>query len=214
MSAALSMPFLTEPAAIDAVVALARFCGAKGWIPATAGNFSARIDAARVAVTATGHDKTELTADGVIVVDLDEDAAGKRHPKLSAEGPLHLQLYRDDPTIGAVAHGHPLSAVALSRRHAGRGEIAFEGWEMQKGVRGIATHESRIVLPIFANDQDTDRMARAVSAAMPSWTQPVFGYLIAGHGLYAWGRDAREAKRHIETYVHLLDLTLEEERRP
>ena len=48
---------------------------------------------------------------------------------------------------------------------------------------------------------------------MKGWPQPVFGYLIAGHGIYAWGKDAREARRHLEAYAHLLTLIMEEERR-
>ena len=35
------------------VLALAHHCGAKGWIPATSGNFSVRIDAERAAITAS-----------------------------------------------------------------------------------------------------------------------------------------------------------------
>lgn len=206
-------PALTEPDAVASVIALARFCGAQGWIPATAGNFSARIDLARAACTATGSDKTELATDGVIVLDIAENLDGPGHPRMSAEGPLHLQLYRDDPSIGAIGHAHPLSAVFLSRRHETAGKIAFDGWEMQKAIRGVATHEGSIELPIFANDQDTRRLGLRVSGAMASWNGPVFGYLIAGHGLYAWGRDWRETRRHLEAYTHLLDLTLEEERR-
>ena len=206
-------PALTESDAVQAVIGLARYCGAKGWVPATAGNFSARIDLARAAITATGGDKGETSEANVIVADIDENLTGTPHPRLSAEGPLHLQLYKDDPSIGAVAHAHPLAAVVLSRRHMAKGRIVLEGWEMQKAIRGIVTHESTIELPIFANDQDTRLLGLRVSEAMKDWTGPVFGYLIAGHGIYAWGKDAREARRHLEAYTHLLDLTLEEERR-
>jgi methylthioribulose-1-phosphate dehydratase len=210
---ALAFPALTEPDAVQAVIGLARYCGAKGWVPATAGNFSARIDLARAAITATGGDKGETTEANVIVAEIEDNLTGTPHPRLSAEGPLHLQLYKDDPTIGAVAHAHPVSTVVLSRRHLDKGKIVLEGWEMQKAIRGITTHESTIELPIFANDQDTRRLGLTVAEAMKDWTGPVFGYLIAGHGIYAWGRDAREARRHLEAYAHLLDLTLEEERR-
>ncbi len=208
-----AFPALTEPDAVQAVIGLARWCGAKGWVPATAGNFSARIDLARAACTATGGDKGALTEAGVIVLDIAETLDGPCHPRMSAEGPLHLQLYRDDPAIGAVAHAHPLSAVVLSRRYLDKGRIVIEGWEMQKAIRGVATHEGAIELPIFANDQDTRRLGLRVSEARGDWNGPVFGYLIAGHGIYAWGRDAFEARRHLEAYAHLLDLILEEERR-
>jgi methylthioribulose-1-phosphate dehydratase len=206
-------PGLTEPDAVQAVIGLARWCGLQGWVPATAGNSSARIDLARAAMTATGGDKGETTEDNVIITDIDENLTGTPHPRLSAEGPLHLQLYKDDPTIGAVAHAHPLAAVVLSRRHLNEGRIILEGWEMQKAIRGITTHEGSIELPIFANDQDTRRLGLRIKQAMADWKQPVFGYLIAGHGIYAWGKDAREARRHLEAYAHLLALVMEEERR-
>jgi len=208
-----AFPALTEPDAIQSVIGLARWCGAKGWVPATAGNFSTRIDLARAPCTASGGDKGAVSEDGVIVLDIAENLDGPGHPRMSAEAPLHLQLYRDDPSIGAVAHAHPLAAVLLSRRHAGAGRIVFEGWEMQKALRGVTTHEGSLELPIFANDQDTRRLGLRVSSARASWNGPVFGYLIAGHGIYAWGKDAFEARRHLEAYAHLLDLILEEERR-
>jgi methylthioribulose-1-phosphate dehydratase len=34
-------------------------------------------------------------------------------------------------------------------------------------------------------------------------------YLIAGHGLYAWGRDMAEARRHTVALEHLLTYELE-----
>jgi methylthioribulose-1-phosphate dehydratase len=196
-------------AAVADVVALARFAGSRGFIPATSGNFSARIDARRAAVTASGSDKSELAADGVIVAEID----GAPHPRASAEAPLHLALYRDDPEIGAVAHVHHFAGTLLSRRYASRGALPIEGFELQKAFRGVTTHETRIEVPIFANDQDMERLAPVVSARLKS-SAPVFGYLLAGHGLYVWGRDAKDARRHLEAFDTLFNLILHEEGRP
>jgi methylthioribulose-1-phosphate dehydratase len=38
---------------------------------------------------------------------------------------------------------------------------------------------------------------------------PMWGYLIDGHGLYAWGRDMHEARRHLEALEFLLGCELE-----
>ena len=38
---------------------------------------------------------------------------------------------------------------------------------------------------------------------------PMWGYLIDGHGLYAWGRDMAEARRHLEAFEFLLGCELE-----
>ena len=44
-------------------------------------------------------------------------------------------------------------------------------------------------MPVFANDQDTVRLAALASKrfAGADRAQLAPGYLIAGHGLYAWG---------------------------
>jgi methylthioribulose-1-phosphate dehydratase len=36
-----------------------------------------------------------------------------------------------------------------------------------------------------------------------------WGYLIAGHGLYAWGRDGAEAMRHLEAIEFMLECELD-----
>jgi methylthioribulose-1-phosphate dehydratase len=36
------------------------------------------------------------------------------------------------------------------------------------------------------------------------------GFLIRGHGLYAWGRDVSEARRHIEGFEFLFACMLQE----
>ena len=36
-----------------------------------------------------------------------------------------------------------------------------------------------------------------------------WGYLIAGHGLYAWGRDISEARRHLDAFEFMLGCELE-----
>jgi methylthioribulose-1-phosphate dehydratase len=41
---------------------------------------------------------------------------------------------------------------------------------------------------------------------------PRSGYLIAGHGLYAWGRDLAEARRHLEAFEFMLACELEPRR--
>ena len=38
---------------------------------------------------------------------------------------------------------------------------------------------------------------------------PLWGYLIDGHGLYAWGRDMAEARRHLDAFEFLIRCELE-----
>jgi methylthioribulose-1-phosphate dehydratase len=192
------------------VVYLAQHAGAMGWVPATSGNFSARVDEQRCAVTATGGFKGETTADRVIVVEIGQPGDPLAEG-LSSEGPLHLQLYRDNPWIGAVAHVHTHASMALSRRHAQDDALQLAGWELLKAFPGIATHDTSVSVPIFHNDQDVERLAALVHERLRKYPD-VPGYLIAGHGLYAWGANAMDTRRHLEAFEALLNLQLEEER--
>jgi methylthioribulose-1-phosphate dehydratase len=37
---------------------------------------------------------------------------------------------------------------------------------------------------------------------------PVHAFLVRGHGLYTWGRDLDEARRHVEILEFLLEVVL------
>ncbi len=200
---------LSVAEAVDGVIALAHFAGARGMVPATAGNFSVRIDAGTAALTATGGDKGAITAANVINVPIN----GPRHPRASAEGELHLQLYRDDPSIGAVAHVHHKAATVLGRRHLSRGFLRIAGWELLKVFRGVTTHETHIDVPILANSQDMEMLAHEASRRIEGLS-PCFGYLLAGHGLYVWGSGVAETRRHLEGFDALFDMILAEENGP
>lgn len=193
-------------AAAAGVIAMARYAGERHWVPATSGNFSVRIDDRFAAVTATGADKANLTEADVIAAEI----TGAKHPRASAEAPLHLVRYAADPSIGAIAHIHTLPATLLSRRHAATGVLRLEGWELLKAFSGITTHETALDIPIVPNDQDTDRLAAHVEARLKV-SGAVPGYLIAGHGLYAWGASAKDAIRHMEAFDFLLTAELNEE---
>jgi len=196
------------PAEVAAdLAAIGRFVAARGWVPATAGNFSRRIDAASVAVTRSGIDKGNIRPQDLIAVPL----AGELPAGVSAETPLHVARYRRDAGVGAVLHVHTVAATVLSRADAAQGFVELDGFEMHKSLSGVTTHESTLRLPVFANDQDTARLAARIESALPA-EPPVPGYLLAGHGLYAWGATMTDAQRHLEGLEFLLQCSLEERR--
>jgi methylthioribulose-1-phosphate dehydratase len=189
------------------LAAIGRFAAAHGWVPATSGNFSCRIDGAHAAVTRSGIDKGNIRPEDLVVVPL----AGELPAGVSAETPLHVARYRREAGIGAIVHVHTVAATVLSRADAARGFVELEGFEMHKSLHGVTTHESNLRLPVFANDQDTSRLADRIEGALPV-PAPVPGYLLAGHGLYAWGATMADAQRHLEGLEFLLQCSLEERR--
>ena len=177
-----------------------------GWTPATSSNFSHRLDDRHAAITVSGRDKGRLVEDDIMVVDFDGQAVG-RPLRPSAETLLHTQLYRRFPEIGCVLHTHSPVQTVASRLYAGAGHVRLEGYELLKAFHGNHTHEAAVDVPVFANTQDMGVLAAQVDALLDR--KPLWGYLIDGHGLYAWGRDMAEARRHLEAFEFLLGCELE-----
>ena len=179
-----------------------RDLAALGWTPATSSNFSMRLDASHIAVTISGRDKGRLSGEDVMVVDLDGGAVATT-ARPSAETLLHTQIYRRFADANAVLHTHSRAQTVASRLFASRGVVRFEGWELQKAITGYTTHESTLDLPVFANTQDMSELVREVDAWIDAG-KPLSGYLIDGHGIYTWGRDMPETRRHLEAFEFLL----------
>ena len=202
------MSTVSFPDAAAQIVAVGRWLDAKGWAPATAGNYSMRLDDGSFAVTVSGKHKGRLTADDVMRVD--SAGASLDGKKPSAETALHLDLYARFPDCGAVLHSHSPEAVGLSRTVDGDA-YTLTGHEMLKVLPGIATHDISVALPIVDNSQD---MADIIAAVAPALLAPdaIPAYLIRGHGLYGWGRDMAAAERVIEGIEWMIAAELAERR--
>jgi methylthioribulose-1-phosphate dehydratase len=176
---------------------------ARGWVPATAGNISVRLDETRIALTCSGGHKGFLDADGVMQVDL--HGRPLTHARPSAETLLHCQIYRLFAQAGAVLHGHSVAGTVLSM--AAPGPIRLAGYEVLKAFEGQSTHDVALDLPVFDNDQDIARLARQVEPVLMAGAP--LGYLIRGHGVYVWGPDMAVAMARLEGLEFLLACELE-----
>ena len=188
------------------IIVNVRELAALGWTPATSSNFSHRLDDAHAAITVSGRDKGKLREGDIMVVDMDGRAVGSDH-RPSAETLLHTQLYARFPDVGCVLHTHSRAQTIASRLFAGAGHVRLEGYELLKAFRGNDTHEAAVDVPVLPNSQDMPTLAAQVDALFDRG--PMWGYLIDGHGLYAWGRDMAEARRHLDAFEFLLDCELE-----
>ncbi|VEI16804.1 Methylthioribulose-1-phosphate dehydratase [Serratia plymuthica] len=197
---------MTENQQLTALLAACHWIGEKGWCPATGGNMSLRLDDQRCLVTESGKDKGSLTeADFLLVETATNHVPSGRTP--SAETGLHTLIYRLYPQIGAVLHTHSVNATVLSRVERSDG-LALQGYEMQKSLGGQSSHLDSVMIPIFDNEQDIPRLAARV-AAYAEVTPLQYGFLVRGHGLYCWGRQVAEARRHLEGLEFLFQCELQ-----
>ncbi len=177
----------------------------RGWVLGTSGNFSAVVsrDPFRLAITSSSIDKGALMAGHILQVDGEGNVLeGDGRP--SAETLLHLAVVRLRQA-GAVLHTHSVWSNILSDACSADGGLNIEGYEMLKGLEGVSTHEHREWLPIIENSQDMNRLAGSVEETLAKHPQ-AHGFLLRRHGLYTWGKDIAEAKRHVEIFEFLLEV--------
>jgi methylthioribulose-1-phosphate dehydratase len=192
---------------IDALCAAARWCYARGWIPATSGNFSVRpyTDArARVLITPSGLDKGTLQRGDLIEVDAEgRVVAGNGKP--SAETALHLVLYEARPEAGAILHVHTVWNTLLSARYAAEGYVPLEGYEILKGLSGVTTHAHLERVPVLENTQEYSVLSSQLKNALEK-NPGAHGVLLNRHGLYTWGTSVANGRRHLEALEFLFEV--------
>jgi methylthioribulose-1-phosphate dehydratase len=193
-------PSFSEAAALLADTG--RAFHARGWAPATAGNYSAVLarDPLVLAVSASGVDKAALDGRHFVAVDEDGRVTGG-YGRPSDETAVHLAVVRAR-SAGAVLHTHSVWSTVLSQTD---GHVEIRGFELLKALAGVATHEHVERLPVVENTQDYGAMAASVVDALAAHPG-CHGLLLRGHGLYAWGRDVAEARRHVEALEFLFEV--------
>jgi methylthioribulose-1-phosphate dehydratase len=177
----------------------------RGWVLGTSGNFSAVVSRAplQLAITASGASKGTLGVDGFLRCDAAGQIVGRRTGTPSAETLLHIEVVKRRGAT-AVLHTHSIWATMLSDRHAARGGLCIEQYEMLKGLSGVTSHEHREWIPILDNDQDMPRLASHVGETLTRHPD-AHAFLLRRHGLYTWGATIAEAERHVETLEFLFE---------
>lgn len=185
---------------------------ARGWSPATAGNFSVRLPGPtfKLLVSPSGTDKSHLRPSHLLEISSGGDLLhGEGKP--SAEYLLHLAVY-DVLGASSVLHVHTVWNTILSREFAADGALTISGYELLKGLSGVTTHEHQEIVPILPNGQDMNQLSeelRGVLKRNPS----AHGFLLAGHGLYTWGDSIAAAYRHLEAFEFLFEVIAREHER-
>jgi methylthioribulose-1-phosphate dehydratase len=185
----------------------------RGWCDGTGGNFSCVIqqEPLLLLMAPSGVDKGSVAPEALIEVDESARVVGGEG-KASAETLLHLAIVQETGA-GAVLHTHSQAGTLLSQWAGstdpgcgtdpdGVAHLTVKNLEMLKGLAGITTHQTSVEIPVLANDQNLQRLSLQ---AAPHLAGAPHGLLIAGHGLYAWGKDLMEACRHLEILEFLLE---------
>ncbi len=189
---------------VESIIYAGKLLDSKGWVPATSGNISHRLDDSRIAITVSGRHKGRLRKEDIIVVDMQARPITEGKP--SAETLLHTFIYRNFPHANAVVHTHSPNATLISRLK--KGQVEIEDYELLKAFPDIDTHETKLSVPVLENDQNMQRLTERLSEVIDKDRH--FGFLISSHGLYTWGRSMEEALIHAEAYEFLFECELKQ----
>ncbi len=195
--------FLKHPGLISELIEVGRELHLRGWLPASGGNLSARLDKDLVLITASGSHKGHLTREDFVLVDLKGNLV-KGSKKPSAETLLHLLVYNLFEEVMSVLHIHSINSTLISR--LSQGDIKLQDYELLKAFEGINTHQTTLCVPLFENSQDMESLSRMVEGRLKG--ERVYGFLLRSHGLYTWGNTIKEAYIRLEAFEFLFECEL------
>jgi methylthioribulose-1-phosphate dehydratase len=173
---------------------------ARNWFPGTSGNVSIKVDHEPITffVSASGKDKTKRTSEDFLLVDGDGKPVEQTQLKASAETGIHCEVYRLTDA-GCCLHVHTVDNNLISELYGDAGEITFQRQELIKAF-GIWEEDGSITVPIVENYADLEKLSEAVAGVIKPDTKAV---LIRNHGITVWGKNAFEAKKHLEAFEFL-----------
>ncbi|WP_113927800.1 methylthioribulose 1-phosphate dehydratase [Bacillus sp. P14.5] len=174
----------------------------RDWFYGTSGNLSIKVDSSPLTflVTASGKDKRKTTDEDFLLVDRDGCPAEQTSLKPSAETLLHAEIY-GRTNAGCSLHIHTVDNNVISELYGDAGEVTFKGKEIIKAF-GLWKEDAELHLPIIPNHADIPLLAQELTPHIHGDSGAV---LIRNHGITVWGRNAFEAKKHLEAYEFLFN---------
>jgi L-fuculose-phosphate aldolase len=175
------------------IVEAGRRLYARAYIASNDGNISARLDDRRLLTTPKSVSKGFMTPDMMVIVDYDgTKISGERDP--STELPMHLEIYRNRPDVGAVVHAHPPLATGF----------AVAGIPLTRAVLAeVITTLGSIPIAAYGTPSTSE-----LPDAVRKYIKAHDGMLLANHGAVTCGPDVMSAYFKMETIEHFAKISL------
>ena len=175
---------------------LARFgqmLHSQGFLAATEGNLSVRLDSKRVMITPTGFSKGMMHPEDMVIVDRDgRKLEGETNP--SSEIGMHLAIYRMRPDVGAVVHAHPCTATGFASAGIALDEPLCSEIVMTLGSVPLAPYATT----------GSTRLSEVLTPFIPDYN----AILMANHGVVSYGDDLSQAYLRMEAVEHFAKVVL------
>jgi L-fuculose-phosphate aldolase len=175
------------------IVQFGRQLHGNGFVAATDGNLSIRLDENRLLVTPTCMSKGMMRPTDLVIVDMEGNRlAGKR--KVSSEIGMHLLIYRMRPDVHGIVHAHPPTATGF----------AASGFGLSRPlVCEVVVGLGSIPLARYGTP-GTAELTEALEPLIPEHD----AILMANHGVVTYGASLENAFMKMETVEHFAKIAL------
>jgi L-fuculose-phosphate aldolase len=164
-----------------------------GFVAATDGNLSVRLDDRRFLVTPTGFSKGMMEPEDMVVVDLQgKKLSGRYNP--SSEIAMHVTIYRMRPDVGAVVHAHPCTATGFASAGIALDEPLCSEIVITLGAVPLAPYATT----------GTMELSESLRPYIPFHD----AILMANHGVVTYGEDLCRAYMRMEAVEHYAKIVM------
>ena len=156
------------------------------------------------AIKPSGVPYEKLTADDIVVVDLDGNVVeGRARP--SSDTPTHALLYRHFPEINGVVHTHSTYATAWAQTCQ---PIPIYGTTHADHLAGDIPCTELMADEMIAGDYEVETGNQILACFREISYTEVEMVLVAGHGPFTWGKTAEKALMNSEVLEELAKMAL------
>jgi L-fuculose-phosphate aldolase len=165
----------------------------RGYVAATDGNLSVRLDNQRILATPTGMSKGMMEPADLVIVDNDGNKLeGRRN--VSSEVQMHLLIYKRRPDAHAVVHAHPPVATGYAAAGLPLNQALISEVVLALGCIPLAEYGT----------PGTPELSKALTPYITRYD----AILMANHGVVTYGDDMLRAYMRMETVEHFARISL------
>ncbi|MCI0489122.1 MAG: class II aldolase/adducin family protein [Blastocatellia bacterium] len=165
-----------------------------GFVAASDGNISARLDDGLMVTTPTMICKGRMTPDQLVLVDIEGRKLRREERNPSSEFAMHQIIYRLRPDVHAVVHAHPPFGTGFAVAN-----VALDKPLLSEVILTLGC------IPLTAyGTPSTSEITDSIAPFVPHHD----ALLLANHGAVAYGPDLEMAYARMETLEHFAKITL------
>ncbi len=164
----------------------------KGFVTATDGNVSGRLECGNILVTPTALNKGQVGESDLVELKPDGTPVTLSR-KPSSETDMHLFIYRERPDVQAVVHAHPPHATGFATARVPLTACLFPEVIVGLGAIPLASYATPSTAEV------AESLAPHIKAAD--------AILLANHGVVTCGSDVQDAYFKMEKVEHAAHIT-------